>query len=282
MFRLFWRSFVLAFFLQSTCQVTSGQDTSDSEDRARHERLILMETLISQIKVYAGPENTKVDRVEKHLMRHDDASRNHEDGTLWAFGKQGRPSVIMILQPDSTLKRRWWYAATSLVEKTVQPAVNDKLQLEAANRVMWAPDQPGISFAPIADATIPADSTTRRLIQMRKIAARFTAHQFWEPDNQRFQLRLLRQPIYRYSSPEKGIIDGAIFGFMINVHPELLLVLETVKQNDNESWQYAFAKIGSAEFHGQLDGKPVFESPRAPGVLGSMTDTFRMFPLLEP
>ncbi len=274
MLRISCCSFVLFVLVISLVEVARGQDADDDPIRARQKRLQLMQELISQVKVYVGTEKTEIERIEKHLMRHDDASRNYKDGTLWAFGKRGRPAAMIILQPDSGTKGRWWHAATSLAP--------EPLRAESANRLVWAPNQPGITFAPLEGARAPAESKARRLIQMRRLAPRFTAHQFWDPDNQRFQLRLLRQPIHRYSAPDQGITDGAIFGFMINVHPELLLVLEAVKRNEDESWRYAFAKIGSAEFHGQLDDTEVYESTRAPGVLGRMSDTYRMFSSLAP
>lgn len=246
---------------------TWGQTDKDN-DEGRKERLALMERLMDQVEVFAGSDKLTVKRIERPLMRHHDASRNYTDGTLWAFGTQGRPVVMMILQPDSSLERRWWHAATSL-----SPA---PIGARRQGATVWATDEPGLSFSPLSEEP-PATSKPRRLAQMRKIAARFTAHQFWNPDNQRFELRLLRQPVYRYDDDRKGIIDGSIFGFMINVHPELLLVIEAIRENGQPTWRYAFVKIGSAEFHAKLGDKEVYESPRAPGVLGRPTDAYRMF-----
>jgi len=57
----------------------------------------------------------------------------------------------------------------------------------------------------------------------------------------------------------------------------MLLVLEATQDDDGRSWRYAFAPIGSAEFHAQLNGVEVWSLPRAPGVVGRITDSYRMF-----
>ena len=245
-----------------------GQETKGNAEPERAARLKVMRDLAGDVRVY-GPEKKEIPRIEKPLMRPVDASRGYQDGTMWAFGRTGRPDVVMLLQTNDASTGKWWHAATSLTKQT--------LRVERKEELVWAPSKPGIAFADLKNAQAPAKSKPLRLIQMRKLARRCTAHQFWNPNNQRFQLRLLPQPIHRYSDSKKGITDGAVFGFMVNVHPELLLILESVKQDERESWRFAFAKIGSAEFHAQLDGEEVFKSPRAPRVVGRQNDTYRMF-----
>ncbi len=248
-----------------------GQSTEPDENNAaaRKARLELMTKMMDQTSIFVGEDRKEVMRIKTPLMRHNDASRNYKDGTLWAFGEQGRPKVMMILQPDSSVTDRWWHSATSLCEQPVEGKVS--------GRQVWATEEAGLQFEDLKDAAPPKKSRVLRLAQMRKIASRFKAHQFWEPDNQRFQLRLLRQPVHRYEDPKAGIIDGAILGFMVNVHPELLLVLEATGDDRASKWRYAFVKIGSAEFHGLLDGKEVYKSDRAIGVLGRPSDSYRMF-----
>lgn len=59
----------------------------------------------------------------------------------------------------------------------------------------------------------------------------------------RQKLRLLRQPIHRYSDSSKGVVDGAVFSFALANDPEALLILEAIEDEDGIKWQYAFSPV---------------------------------------
>jgi hypothetical protein len=136
---------------------------------------------------------------------------------------------------------------------------------------------PGVKFRSFTNSPEVATTERARLLQMRSLARRFTAHQFWDPNNQRFELRLLARPVHQYRDPESGLLDGAIFIFTHGTNPELLLLIEALQSRSSASWQYALVRIGSAEFHAELDGQEVWQEPRAPGVIGRPTDPYCMF-----
>ena len=77
----------------------------------------------------------------------------------------------------------------------------------------WLPQEPGIRLEPLTDATEPAMSQPRRLVQMRDLSRRFTAQV--QRENSKWEMRLLPQPIYRYeiSDDKSPIVDGAVFSF---------------------------------------------------------------------
>jgi hypothetical protein len=75
----------------------------------------------------------------------------------------------------------------------------------------------------VPDSPVPAAKAPLRLVQMRNIAADFSAivhFGFTDPEITPHNLRLLTQPAYRYSEAEK-ILDGGMFIFAIGTDPDL-------------------------------------------------------------
>jgi hypothetical protein len=130
----------------------------------------------------------------------------------------------------------------------------------------------------IANAPAPGAKETQRLRQAREIARRFTAHEFWDPDNSRSELRLLAQPVHRYSDEKDGLQDGAAFVLAHDTNPEIVLLVEALgKDLETARWHYSLARLGSAEIHVELEGKEVWKCLRAAGVVGSPSEPYWLF-----
>ena len=244
---------------------------AEDVEAQRTARMDAMRDIMGRIEIYDSRDGKqrKLKMVERPLTHHNDASRRYQDGTTWAYGDQGRPVALITCQTSDAKSGQWWNAATSLSDQT--------FRAERSGGRFWSPSKAGVEFKPVPNSPKPADSVRRRLIQMRQIARRFTAHQFWDPNNQRYQLRMLPQPMYRYSDPDRGQVDGTIFVFSYNINPEMVLVIEAVAGQTEPTWKYALAKLGSAEFHAHLDGAEVWKEPRAPGVRGRPNDPYYLF-----
>jgi hypothetical protein len=77
---------------------------------------------------------------------------------------------------------------------------------------------------------------------MRAIAADFSAIDYFGPKETKQDLRLLPQPLYRYS--EKGkILDGALFVFVVTTDPECCLLLEAYEDDGGSRYRYAVAPM---------------------------------------
>lgn len=123
---------------------------------------------------------------------------------------------------------------------------------------------PGVVFQDVTGAPVPAETEVGRTSQIKEIAHRFSAHQFWLPDDTRYELRLLTQPVHRYQAPDLGILSSAVFIFCHSTNPEAALLIELAKDGSAAAkWRFALARIGHAEFHAHLDGKEVWTVPRA-------------------
>jgi hypothetical protein len=98
---------------------------------------------------------------------------------------------------------------------------------------------------------------------MRRLAGRFDAHQFWED---RFEVRLLPKPIYRYKDADGGIVDGAVFALVHGTNPEVLLLIEAHATDAGEPhWKAAFGSLAGARCIVRLDGKEYWTCPRHSG-----------------
>src|SRR5262249_13560242 len=140
--------------------------------------------------------------IDRPLLTYGDSARSNENGTLWAFGASGRPVAFLELYQGTGRNRNWIHAVTL--------TSHDLPVMSGPSGARWTPKETQIEPAVIPGAAAPDAKETVRLRQMKDLARRFTAHEFWDPDNSRFELRLLVQPVTRYSSPEVKTPGGAI------------------------------------------------------------------------
>jgi hypothetical protein len=130
---------------------------------------------------------------------------------------------------------------------------------------LWGPG-PGIEVKPISKASPPSKEESKRLLQLKELARRFSGVEYYEPGPGsamvRYQLRLLPQPIYRFADPGAGLMDGAIFLLAYGRNPELAIVIEARAEGTSTHWVYGINRISAAKSEVELDGAPVWEAPR--------------------
>ena len=116
---------------------------------------------------------------------------------------------------------------------------------------------------PLPSAPQPGASPGRRLIQMRSLARDFTAHSI-DYQEERWDLRLLPQPLYRYEKPEGEVVDGALFAFVTSAgtDPEVVLALEARRAGDALAWHYRAIRFSDSNLFVQYSGKEVWTSVR--------------------
>ncbi len=207
---------------------------------------------------------------ERALLTFGDAARDHEAGTLWVWSSGGRPVAMMELFRATGDDKLWLHALTMTSPKLVR--------MKANSGAMWSPKKSDFAPKALPGELGVGDKPAMRLRQMKDLARRFTAHEFWDPNNSRFELRLLTQPVHRYVDVENNVLDGAVFVFAHGTNPEVLMLLEAVGADAaTAQWQYSFARSGSAEMHVELDGKQVWLRERPPGITGTPNDSYWLF-----
>lgn len=135
---------------------------------------------------------------------------------------------------------------------------------------VWTPPKSGLEFHQVADV-IPADNPARRRIQMKAIARKFSAITgSAEATRQQAvpELRLLPTPLHRYpedQSSDEGVFDGAVFAFVVGSgNPQVLLVLEAVREGEQTRWRYALSRRTLAKLEVSYQGQRVWEVPFFP------------------
>jgi hypothetical protein len=246
----------LAFVLASVAAAEEPEKSND-EQRAEHQARLL--EVASSIRLLADPEreDSAVKLVAEPILRYTDNTRQIDGSSLWVWSGGGRPTAIVAVEyyPNDRRGPRWLFEIASLSTKRIAAHREPELNFTAK--------EPGLSFAPLADAEPPADRPARRLIQMNAIARRFAVHTFATVDG-RIELRQLSRPLLRYSDDKAEILDGAVIAFTYGTNPEVLLVLEARKRGDTPAaWHYAFAQMTGAAIVANLDGKEVWQQGEA-------------------
>ena len=93
---------------------------------------------------------------------------------------------------------------------------------------------------------------------MRALARRFTARSI-DGNEKDWELRLLPQPLYRFSDEAGGILDGGLFAFVVSNDPEFFVLLEAITAPQGEpQWRYSLARMSSRKHAVRLDGNEVW------------------------
>lgn len=260
--------FVVLLAVAATHAQDPAVPTTDSD---REMRLKQAETLVSNLEIRLAGGRGEVARIDKPLLIFGDSARSNADGTLWGWGKQGRPLVV--LETYRNTNEGGPRANAITLTSTEKVILKTPLFVQ-----QWQPAKIQISPTTLPDAESPDEREAVRLRQLKEQARRFTAHEFWDPDNSRFELRLLVQPVHRYHDEKAKLWDGAIFVLAHGTNPEVLVLIEALGDSlDKARWHYSFARLGSAELHVEIDSREVWKQDRAPGVVGRPTDPYWLF-----
>jgi hypothetical protein len=259
----------LWFALLATAPLLAQEEKPAGEPPDGESLLALAKQHMGRFEMHRGGDD-EVPLLDRPLLTYGDSARANTNGTLWAYGTSGRPLAILELYQGSATDTRWVHA----VSLTGTSTVTMKTPLAAT----WSPASTQIEPAPFDKAGAPLDREQRRTRQLKELARRFSAHEFWDPDNSRFELRLLEQPVHRYKHPEAGLHDGAVFILAHGTNPEVILLIEALgKTPEAARWHYSLARLGSAELHVELDGKEVWTRRRTPGIVGQPSDPYWLF-----
>ena len=225
---------------------------------------------VDKLEMRSSAKNEVVERIEKPLHTYGDAVRGNVNGTVWAWGKSGRPKAFLELFRATEPNSPWINAITLTGQETVS--------VKTGFGDGWKPSRTQIEPQMIPDASAPDSKENVRLLQMKEQSRRFTAHEFWDPNNSRFELRLLPRPLLRYKDEAAGIQDGTAYILAHDTNPEIVLLVEALGATVEKSqWHFSAARLGSAELHLEIDGSGVWKQERTPGVAGKPIDPYWLF-----
>ncbi len=210
-----------------------------------------------EVEILVGEKWSKVKRIEKPLLYYGDATRDNDRGSVWGWGEKGRPVALLELWQRVDDRTKWAF--------TVCNTSGGKLRASRGGAPWWRENDSASELKDIPDAPVPAVDATQRQRQLKLLAQKFTGHQFWDPDNSRFELRRLERPLHTYRDEDDGLSEGALYTLANGTNPEIVLFVEArVNPTDKTKsvWQYAAGRLAHAELHLEYDGKEVFNAPR--------------------
>lgn len=126
---------------------------------------------------------------------------------------------------------------------------------------IWGTREKGLEWKALAGGGPAVASRPLRLAQMRRIASSFDV-EIHTPEK---RLRLIRQPVYRYPESAGGVIDGAIFAFVVGTDPELFLLLEArADRKGIARWHAGCARFTNAPLTVRREGREFWSCPLFP------------------
>ena len=214
---------------------------------------------IAEAKKYVieSADKSRLTLNEKSLLNWTNPARQQERGAVYVWTLDERPAAIGSLfsyEYDSKVYDKHEFHSLS----------SGPLRSTFAGTLAWTPKSAGIEWRPFNDSPPPGTTHTARLLQMRQLSRPFRA-ELVSPKEDKTELRLISRPLFEYSSPKSGVIDGAIFSFAVATDPEVLLLIEAYESDVNGVKRSGFRRA-FARFHywklSVYDGeKIVWEAP---------------------
>src|SRR5436190_4170692 len=170
-----------------------GDDSPPRQAKDAAEQKERLEFMKRQAAAYEVTLNTsppaKIALHGEPLLRFDNAVGDVTDGiaVMWKEGE--RPAIFaQIFQLKNGL---WIHECQSLASAG--------FSMRLGKETKWEPEEAALKFTPLADAPRAADTPVKRLVQMKALAARFSATDDFKSDVDRkatrYELRLLSTPV---------------------------------------------------------------------------------------
>jgi hypothetical protein len=250
----------------------ADDETQESQRQAAVARLAPAKA--SQVKIWIEDEPAIEAVLEAEpLLRWSNPTAGSVYGEVFLWSHQGRPAAIASIY-------RWYHPYHDATLEIVSTS-NSRVRAEEGSDVLWDPQTPGVRFQPLPDAPEPATTPAGRLVQMRKLARRFSADLADERSGEEVtrELRLLNQPVHRYASESVGVVDGALFALVEVTDPELWILVEAARDGNRTVWRYALARMNSGGVRAALDGKLVQSWPKVLNPWKDRKSTYTLFSL---
>lgn len=250
----------LAFLLAAAAAVRAEEPIPEKVDELTARRQTLMRERVESVKVKADEAGFPETFAARPIFRYTDPARNYVAAAVWKLGDEGRPKAII-----TTELHRQYFGSPRIVYEYL--SLTPTKFTAAGGDIRWMPEGTTLEFKPVPKTEAPDASAKRRLLQLRAIAKRFTGEELVGAEQ--CELRVLPQPIERYTPTSAEYADGAIFIAAFGTNPEAILFVES----DGKAWNYAAGRLaGASKISLSIDGVTAWEgAPVSYGANSSYT-----------
>jgi hypothetical protein len=203
-----------------------------TEKELLDKRMVFMKSALSRFTIKVGARKEPV-KVGDPCLRWTNPIGPVPDGIVAVYAhKGGRPAAIG--QFFALNSKSWVTEFTIIPDKDVE--------IMRSDRLFWKPSEYVCKFTDLPGSPMPAAKPSLRLAQMRAIAADFKMTDYFGTPGTKTDLRLLTQPVYRYSEEGK-ILDGSLFIYVVGTDPECCLLVEACENDKSSRFRYAVAPM---------------------------------------
>lgn len=197
-------------------------------------------------------------RLKTPIFSHATPARGNDIGSvfLWVDDQQ-RPMMVADIfawSLNNDPKRQIVHECHSLAPAALDVMIGD--------RRWWKPQQPGLKWQPVPEASVPAANKSQRWRQARDLAQQFSANSI-DMQGGRWELRVLPQPVHQYEAgSDQNRQTGAMFAVCQGTDPELWLLFEARRDGDTDRWFFACATFTDYEVQVRYQDQEVWSHPR--------------------
>ena len=201
-----------------------------------------------------GKSDTPLELHRDPLLKWSNPEAGNVHGNFYIWTRDGRPFVAGCLF-------NWLSPRATVMEHEFHSLAEEPLDTKFHGNPVWKTTAGGLTFADVPQAVRPPANDAERLFQMKQIAKQFSGTWKVSRSMGELQLRLLPQPLHRYTAPKQGVLSGGLFALVRATDPEIVLLIEARgKDAANARWQFAAVRMHSiAELQLRYADRAVWE-----------------------
>jgi hypothetical protein len=193
-----------------------------------------------EVRVGDDEKEKPLELQKEPVLKWSNPDRGEIHGNVFLWTRGGRPMVVGSLYK--------WFTPFTHMAHEFQSLAEGPVGMKFHGQPVWKTGESAVRFADIPGAPAPAATDAQRLLQMKQLAKDFSGVKKERDDSNVVELRLLPQPIHRYSAPKEGVLGGGLFTLVHGTDPEVFLLIEARgKDAAGAGWQYAVTRMTSSE-----------------------------------
>jgi hypothetical protein len=206
-----------------------------------------------EIRVGTDEQEKPLELVREPKLRWSNPAVSDVQGSIFLWVRDGRPLAVGSIYQ--------WFSPRARMEHEFHSLAEEPLAAKFHGNPVWKTTEPGLKFAEVPGAGAPAANEAQRVLQLKQLAAAFSATARYRGAPDDTELRLLPHPVHGYAAPKQGVLNGGLFTFVRGTDPEVWVVIEARgKDAATARWQYAAARMTNmAELRLRHRDKQVWE-----------------------